>query len=506
MIDQHASLSEKFLKKGFWLYLFSFIIAPIWYIIKIILSGELNVSEIWIIYWIISLITIISSFNDFWLTESLKHFIPIYSWEKKYSKVKSLLTYSFLIQIITSIIVAAIFYLWADFIALNYFNSLHASNSLKVFSLFFIWINIFQLFTTFLLSVQDTFYTKLTDLVRLSFSLLFIWIITFLDIWNIVIYSWWWIIWLYIWILFWLFIFFIKYYKKYLQKERILWNKKLFLKTFKYAIFVFIWAQAWTILSQIDMQMIIYLLWTVDAWYYTVYLSLIWIPFLIVTPLFQFLLPVFSELYWKKESKKILKIKNILSNSFWTIAIFIVSFLFVFSEILAYTLFWESYIKSWVILHYSIFFLIFNFLLQINFNVLGWIWKVKERVKIISIAIIFNFILNYILIQSPMLVNWAALATWLGWLIIYLMSEKILTKKYKVNLNYKFLTKNMIFMWLLWFFSYNFIIQFFENISRLHSFLYLILIAIIWVIIFWFINKKYLNSFILEFKKVKNNE
>jgi len=46
MIDQYASLGEKFLKKGFWLYLFSFIIAPMGYIIKIIISGELTVEEV----------------------------------------------------------------------------------------------------------------------------------------------------------------------------------------------------------------------------------------------------------------------------------------------------------------------------------------------------------------------------------------------------------------------------------------------------------------------------
>jgi hypothetical protein len=50
MIDQHKTLSEKFIKKGFWLYLFSFIIAPIGYIIKIIISGELSVSELGILY------------------------------------------------------------------------------------------------------------------------------------------------------------------------------------------------------------------------------------------------------------------------------------------------------------------------------------------------------------------------------------------------------------------------------------------------------------------------
>jgi hypothetical protein len=64
MIDQHTSLSEKFLKKGFWLYLFSFIIAPMGYVIKIILSGELEVSEVGIIYGIISLIVMLSAYND----------------------------------------------------------------------------------------------------------------------------------------------------------------------------------------------------------------------------------------------------------------------------------------------------------------------------------------------------------------------------------------------------------------------------------------------------------
>jgi hypothetical protein len=46
MIQEYGSLAEKFLKKGFWLYLFSFIIAPIGYIIKIIASNELSVSDI----------------------------------------------------------------------------------------------------------------------------------------------------------------------------------------------------------------------------------------------------------------------------------------------------------------------------------------------------------------------------------------------------------------------------------------------------------------------------
>jgi hypothetical protein len=46
MIQEYGSLAEKFLKKGFWLYLFSYILAPIGYIIKIIISGNISVSEL----------------------------------------------------------------------------------------------------------------------------------------------------------------------------------------------------------------------------------------------------------------------------------------------------------------------------------------------------------------------------------------------------------------------------------------------------------------------------
>jgi O-antigen/teichoic acid export membrane protein len=110
MIDQHNSLAEKFLKKGFWLYLFSFIIAPMGYIIKIIISGELTVSEVGILYGIISLITMISAYNDLGMTESLKHYIPQFVTKKRYDKVKTLLFFALFIQITSSLIIAAIFY------------------------------------------------------------------------------------------------------------------------------------------------------------------------------------------------------------------------------------------------------------------------------------------------------------------------------------------------------------------------------------------------------------
>ena len=121
MIDQHDSLAEKFIKKWFWLYLFSFIVAPLWYIVKIIISWELEVREVWILYWVMSLMVLLSSFNDLWMAESLNKFIPEYVTKKRYDKVKTILTYAILAQIITWIIIFIIFYFWAWYLSINYY-------------------------------------------------------------------------------------------------------------------------------------------------------------------------------------------------------------------------------------------------------------------------------------------------------------------------------------------------------------------------------------------------
>lgn len=500
MIDSHNSLFEKFLKKGMWLYLFSFIIGPIWYIIKIIVSGEITVWELWILYGIVSLITLLTAYNDLWMTESLKHFIPKFVTNKRYDKVKSILFYAFFVQIFTSLLIASFFFFWADFIANNYFKTTDAKEILKVFAFFFIGISIFQTLSNFFISVQDTFNQKIIDFIRLIFVLFSVLYIFFWDTSSLINYSYSWIIWLYIWTLFSIFIFYKKYYSKYLINEKIILDKKLIKEVSVYALYVFAWASAWTMLSQIDMQMIIYLLWTSEAWYYTVYLSIITIPFMIIGPIFGFLFPLFSQLHAEWNTKKIKQVKSIFQKNFLVIALAFNILFFVFAEIIAFIFFWENFIKSGVILKYSVLLLMFNFLFQINFNILAWIWKVKDRVKIILVAFIFNFVLNIILINN-IWVYWAALATSFWWILIWLLTEFYLWEEYRVKFDYKFFFKNLIFMWLLWLFLYYFIVPLFLWLDRLSSFLYLATTWIIWFFIFWIVNYNNLKAFYFNLKK-----
>ena len=483
-------------------YFFSFVIAPIWYIIKVILSNELSVYEIWILYWIISLITLIAWFNDFWMTESLYKFLPQYITEKRYDKVKEILLYALWTQLVTAIIIFFIFYFWSNYIWINYFKSEIAIETLKIFSFFFVFSNIFQVISTFFLAIQNTFLTKLIDFIRMISILVFTLSIFFLWKWNIINYSYSWLIWLCIWIIFSYIIFYHKYYKIYLKWVKITTDFEHYKTIFKYAILVFLWAQAWTILWQMDMQMIIYLLWTEDAWYYTNYLSLMWIPFLIIAPIFSLLFPVFSEMNSKWETKKIKLVKNIFEKNFLSLWIAFNVLLFIFWEVIAYIFFWEKFLMSWTIIKYSALFLVFNFLLQVNFSIMASIWKVKERLHIILYALALNFVLNLIFINLFWVV-WSALATWIGWIFIRFMSEKKLWKDYSTSYDFIYIFKNILLLVGMWIIVYLVLPKNIILISRLTLFFEVMIISAIYFLIYLIFNYKDFKYFIWEIKKAK---
>lgn len=505
MIEQHKTLSEKFIKKWFWLYIFSFIIWPIWYIIKILISNEITPSELWILYGIISLVTLLSTYNDLWFTESLKYFIPKFDTEKNNSKIKSVIFYALFVQIITSLFIALFFFFWADFIANNYFKSSEAKELLKVFAFFFIWINIFQTINNFFIAVQDTFSHKITEFFRMIFILFSVLFVFFWEYSSLVNYSYSWLIWLYIWILITLFIFYQKYYKKYFKNTKILIEKNLIKQVFKYSSISFLSAQVWVLLSQIDMQMIIFMLDTEKAWFYTNYLSIINIPFIILWPIFAFLFPVFSELYSKKENQKINFLKNNFVNIFLIIWIIFNGFMFIFAEDIAKTLFGINYIESGKILKYSILFLIFNFLLQINFNLMAWIWEIKQRAKILTIAIFFNTILNFIFIKI-LWVYGAAIATALWWILIWILTENFLKNNFKTKINFYVFFKNILAFLIFWYIFYFSFSEFLGNLNRLQIFFSLIFIWILWFFIFIILNKNMFKNFIFEIKKLKSKK
>ena len=84
-----VELTKKYLlRQGFWIYLFTFLAAPLGYLIRILYARTLSVEEFGLIYSIIGFIALISIFNDLGFSETLNYYATRFYEKKQYAKVK----------------------------------------------------------------------------------------------------------------------------------------------------------------------------------------------------------------------------------------------------------------------------------------------------------------------------------------------------------------------------------------------------------------------------------
>lgn len=95
---------SRLLRKNIWIYFFSFLIAPTGYIVKVVISNSVSVEELGTLYAVMSFMTILGSYNDFGMTESLNYFLPSYIHEKSKKKITNTFSIALLTQTISSIV------------------------------------------------------------------------------------------------------------------------------------------------------------------------------------------------------------------------------------------------------------------------------------------------------------------------------------------------------------------------------------------------------------------
>ncbi len=421
MLNSKETLAQKFVKKWFWIYFFTFLTGPIGYIIKIIISHDLSVWEVGMIYGVISFISLLSAFNDLGCTESLNYFLPKYIIKNEYGKAKYLLRFTLIIQIFSSIFIASTLFLIAPWLAHIYFNEPLIIDILRISWLYFIGINFVHIATVLFSVSQDTKLQKWSDLVRMGATGIGTFILLATGNWNIETYMWAWISGVVCVLIFSTYFAYTRYYRIYFKGVKI--EKNIIDRNhfFKYALATLLAANIGTLLSQVDMQMIIVQLGSESTGYYSNYLSLLNIPFIFISPLFWFLFPVISELHGRDDTKKMQMMHREFSLYFSIIGVWLSVFLYQFGEPLAIMFFWEKFRTSGTILGYSSLFLTFLLLIQINFQFLAGTGKIWDRARILAIILPINIILNYILIQLYG-VEWSALAVWISWIPLWYLS------------------------------------------------------------------------------------
>ena len=195
------TLSQKLIKRWFWLYFFWYLTAPLGYIVRLFISNspEVSVADFWVMYSIISLITFLYTYNDLWLTESLKFFIPRFYLKKEYNNIKTVVWLSLWAQLLTWFLIAAWLWLWSEWLSIHFQNE-HAWIILKYFCVYFFLNNVFQVLQTIFYSFQRTFETQFITFVQWICIVLFTIFCFFSWRWNIERYSLNWILWIWVWI------------------------------------------------------------------------------------------------------------------------------------------------------------------------------------------------------------------------------------------------------------------------------------------------------------------
>ena len=108
MSDQHYF--SHLLRKNLWIYFFSFLIAPTGYIVKIVISHSVSIEELGTLYAAMSLMTILSSYNDFGTTESLSYFLPGYIHDRDVKKITSAFSVALFTNFITSTLLSVLLF------------------------------------------------------------------------------------------------------------------------------------------------------------------------------------------------------------------------------------------------------------------------------------------------------------------------------------------------------------------------------------------------------------
>ena len=503
---QEETLSHKLISRWFRAYTFVIFTAPLWYLIRLLASNTLSVSDVWIFYWVLSLMGLLYSYNDLGLTESMQYFLPKYRLEGKKWQIKNTIWLSFFMQLITWIIIFCLLFFNAEWLAIHHFHEIAATNVIKIMSFYFLWYNLIQVCNSIFVAFQDTFNSWLmwfcNSISVLIFSILFRVFASF----NVSLFALAWIIWVAIWISVWLIQLFSKYnHLLKLPREKL--DRNLVSTQFKYAFWVFLTVNIWSLLWNVDQQLVVNKLWTESSWYFTNMLSLLNIFIAIVSPLLWLLFPVATELSTRKEKEKFKLLESSMYTHFTFLALIMWWIFLVFWQEISVLLYGEKFRFSWELLQILWPCLIFHCLSWLNFSLLAGLGKIKQRFVILLVSLIVNvtcnvlalFVFNLDIHAVIVVLALSRIVQFIWWLIY-------IRKEYPFNFDWKFFFKNVLIVWILcgiFYWIKNISTLFYPDQNRRQLLFMLAGICMIYVwIIAWF-NRWKIKSLRNEVKKVR---
>ncbi|MEM1988840.1 MAG: flippase [Candidatus Woesearchaeota archaeon] len=420
-------------KQILWIYFLILVTGIFSYLVRIILAKNLSVYDYGLFYGIFNFIFLFSFLRDLGLTEASIFYINKYLAKKDYQKIKNYFFWGLAPQLLMGLLIASIFFIFADSIAINIFKTEKAKIGIILFGILFILETIIPTiaFTFSAFGRIDLF--NLVSFVKFI-SLYFLLYLGFeifgrqIDIALIFFFLG------HVLTIFLIYLIFLKRFKNVFLSEKIEYKKNYFRDLFIYGFQVMLSTVGALLLIYTDSILLTILKGNEEVGYYNIAIPVFTILMTLISPIQSFVFPYVSEKFHLNEKKSIEKLINLLYN-YSLLFTLPLSILFAsFPELIIKTLFGEKYLEaSFAVVIFSLS-LIFYTIRDFNFGIIAGIGKVKERSLILLIGGIINLILDLILIFNYGK-NGAALATGISFIVMAYLTTKLLKSEFKINLN-----------------------------------------------------------------------
>jgi O-antigen/teichoic acid export membrane protein len=409
------------------------------YLFRFLLARKLDPANYGLFYAVFSFVMFFTVFTGFGVGSALVKFIPEFQIKKKYEEIKNSVLFTFLFQFFISLIIAAIFYLLSNWLAINYFNNEAASLLLKILSVVFVLLS-FNVFSSSLQGFQKIAVFASVNTVK-ALVLLIATFFLFMFNQQVIVPAYGYLIAHVVSIVF-AFVMFLKTFPDFF-KYKLNINKKIVKNLFGFGIPIALTELSYLVLSYTDTLMITYFKTLNDVAFYNVAvpiaMMLLWI---FAHPLAAVMLPMSSEMWNKRHVKSL---KNGLQTIHKYVMLGIIPaalVLIAFPDLVISILFGSSYIPAQNSLKVLAFGMLFYSIAFINSHVLAGIGKPSKTTKIMVTAAIANVVLNFIFIPIFGIVG-AAIATVLSYILMMNLTSLELKKYIHIELPFFYFFKTI---------------------------------------------------------------
>lgn len=447
-IDRNLTTSG-IIKNTFWVYFITFLIAPMQYIVRILIAKHLPVEEVWLVYAMIWLTGILAIYNDLGFREAIWYFYPRYLARKDYNKSKTILISTLIIQLVSSCILSSLLIHFSDSIAIHYLKYPDASFIIKIFGWYLFFYILYSFIDNIFLLYQNAFINKVISLINQISLIVFVFLVpygVFTAIWVKSDLSWYVIAHIFpsiIGIIIWIFIFMKKYKSIALQWE-FHRDAQEYKKVQKYALGVLVTNNIIYLLSSIDIQIATFLFGTTKSWLYSYGMMLTNLFITLLSPIGWLLYPMVSHLKARNYDGMMKRVFYAIVNYMWVIAMVWSIYVFMYSEQIMWFLFGINYIDAGNIVKRNLLFVTFGVLSGIIFIIYAWLGLIKKRLKMLIVVFILNVLWNFLL-SNRLGINGIALTMWITWMALFIYWYiDLIREGVELQINYKLFLKNII--------------------------------------------------------------